>query len=83
VVKLAATSRASQSWQDRFDPAPFISTESVCHCDGAVVVQFDVEAALRRHLVRQLTDKLTPTKSNCTITGCWGLAPKRCTILEL
>ena len=26
--------------------------------------QFDVEAALRRHLVRQLTDKLAATASN-------------------
>jgi hypothetical protein len=33
-----------------------------------VVVQFDVEAALRRQLVRRLTDKLAATKSNCTTT---------------
>jgi hypothetical protein len=29
-----------------------------------VVGQFDVEAALRRHLVRLLTDKLAPNKLN-------------------
>ncbi|MGD1100528.1 MAG: hypothetical protein ABSA59_00550 [Terriglobia bacterium] len=41
-----------------------------------VVVQFDVEAAEsipilsgRRHLVRQPTDKLAATTSNCTTTG--------------
>jgi hypothetical protein len=29
-----------------------------------VAGQFDVEAALRRHLVRQMTDKLAATRSN-------------------
>ena len=36
----------------------------VKQCGSAVVGQFDVEAALRRHLVRQPTDKLAATASN-------------------
>ena len=46
--------------------------------EKAVVVEFDVEAAFRCHLVRQLTDKVAATASNCTTTrksgsaACWA-----------
>ena len=35
---------------------------------ASVVVPFEVEAALRRHVARQPTDKLAATTSNCTTT---------------
>jgi len=36
--------------------------------------EFDVQAAFRHHLVRQLTDKLAATTSNCNTTLCSPLS---------
>jgi hypothetical protein len=45
------------------DYISFLASKAIPPADLAVG-QFDVEAALRRHLVRQLTDKLAATASN-------------------
>jgi len=51
------------------DPVPAKVGGDVKRSDLRVVVQFDVGAGLRRHLVRRLTDKLAATNSNCTTTN--------------